>query len=193
MEERRRYYRIEDKMNLKYQILDNHIFEEEIQNAKVGYIQQADLRNAYRCIDQRLDILNRQISQKDPLIAEAISLLNKKLSLLEVMLGSETVEDIIDSSQQTVNLSGSGIAFHSETAILEDTPLKLQLVLLPENQYMAVLGRVVSCREQESQHFIIAVDFEGISETNREYIVHHILKNQTLQIRQSSEEVRKNL
>ncbi len=186
MEERRRYYRISDRITLKYQILEDEIFAEEKHHAETGYIRQSDLRNTSNCIDARLEALVHQLSKTNPLVAEAVALINKKFSLLELIANNEIIENAIDITQQSVNLSGSGIAFISDKPMLDDTPLKLEIVLLPETQYVSVLGRVVACRELEDGHFMVAVDFEGISEDEREHIIQHILKKQTLEIRQSA-------
>ena len=80
-----------------------------------------------------------------------------------------------------VNLSASGVAFSSETALTEGTHLKLEMVTYPEHNYIPVYARVVSCRqnqESNSSDYTVAVEFEAISERDQERLMNHVLKKQ---------------
>ncbi len=186
MNERRRYYRMEDTITLKYQIMEDHDYEQEIQFAEIDYIKQSDIHHTSSGYDSRIEELTQQLTSKDPLVSEIVTLLNKKISLMELMLKNQTTEDVFKNSMDSINISGSGIAFISEKPLQEDTPLKIELLLEPENEILSLLAKVISCREEENNSYIIAVDYEGISEDDREKIIQHVVKKQTLALKQRS-------
>ncbi len=184
MNERRRYFRIQDTVSIHYQILEGNGLKEEIYQANVGYVKYSELRNASHCIDARLDAIAEKLGRENPLVAEAITLISRRFALLELMSGDSKPEAVMQWPELEVSLSGSGIAFEATRELLEDTPLKLEVILHPESQYISTLGRVVGCRKNEDGNsFMVAVDFEGISDENREQLVQHILKRQIEQIR----------
>ncbi len=185
MNERRRYYRIKDTVSIQYKVLEGQYLEEEMHHATIGYVKYADLRNASHCIDARLESIARKLGRDNPLVAEALTLMIRKFAIMELMSGECKPEEVTQWPEQDVSISASGVAFLCKEEILEDTPLKLEVILHPQNHYIAILGRVVSCRKSdEDDGFIIAVDFENISEEDREHLIHHILKKQMEEIRE---------
>ncbi len=181
MQERRQFYRINDMVSLNYKVVLADNAEQEIDNAKHGYSELTDLRNALLCVDSRLDDITEQLSKDYPLIAEMVTLINKKIALYERMLGNDDYKDHILSPAREVNLSANGVAFEAETSIPEGTALKLELVTYPEHHYIPVYARVVSCKQNSngsSSNYMIAVEFEAISEKDQERIINHIFKKQ---------------
>ena len=123
----------------------------------------------------------QKIEETSPLIAEILGLFDKKLSLIENMILHTDDEDNSITNTQQVNLSASGISFESNTPINEDVNLKMELVLYPEYQFIPVYARVVDCRKKMDDslyRFNVAVDFIGISESDQEIIMQHVLSKQ---------------
>jgi len=189
MQDRRQYYRINDRVSLKYRVVQGFNVQEEISKSRKQYRDFADLRNTLRCIDARLDLISDQLVKESPLIGEMLSLINKKFALHEQMIGgNNNTDDHELSPAENVNLSASGIAFDTETPINVGTYLKLEIVTYPEHHYILVYAKVIKCSQQDANSvsgYIIAVEFESISEEDREKVVHHIFKKQ-------SEEIKKN-
>jgi len=185
MNERRRYYRINDTVAIRYQVLEGQNFEQELHQATIGYVRQSDLRNASYCIDARLEAIARKLDKDNPLVAEALTLINRKFAITELMHHASKPEQVMQWPEQDVSISGSGIAFVAETELMDDTPLKMEIILYPANHFISVLGRVVGCRKNdEGEGYMVAVDFEGISEEDREHLIQHILKKQMEKIRE---------
>ncbi|MCG8324116.1 MAG: PilZ domain-containing protein [Thiotrichales bacterium] len=192
MNERRRYYRIKDLVSIHYQVLEGQNLQQELQEARIGYVKYSDLRNASQCIDARLDVIAGKLGKDNPLLAEALTLISRKFAIMELMTGDSKPEEVMQWPELEVSLSGSGIAFEVDQELLEDTPVKLEVILHPENHYITALGRVVSCRRNESgDAFVVAVDYESISDEDREHIIHHILKRQMEDIRENKKEPEK--
>ncbi len=195
MNERREFYRINDTISLTYKVLQAANMEQQILKAKHGYSDLGDLRNALFCIDARLDTIGNQLAKEFPLISEMLTLINKKIALHERIMRFDEYDDNTFTMVREVNLSASGVAFSSETALTEGTHLKLEIVTYPEHNYIPVYARVVSCRqnqESNSSDYTIAVEFEAISERDQERLMNHVLKKQAEGLKQQREEQAKN-
>ncbi len=195
MKERRKFYRINDKMSLNYKVVQSSDADQEIKKTKYGYIELADLRNALFCIDARLGDIANQLSKDYPLISEMVTLVNKKIALHERMMGFDEYDDHILTTAREVSLSASGVAFSSETPLPERTHLKLEMVTYPEHNYIPVYASVVSCRQNEentSVGYTIAVEFEAISERDQERLMNHVFKKQAEEIKLQREEQAQN-
>jgi len=185
MSERRRYYRTNDTVALRYQVLEGSSLEHKLHRTMNGQVEPSDLRNASQCIDARLETIARNLSRDNPLLAEALTLINRKFAILELMSGEHKPEQVMHWPEQDVNISGSGIAFSADRELTEETHLKLEIILYPENRFVPVLGRVVGCRPNpDNVDYRVAVDFESISSDDREHIIQHILKKQMEEIRE---------
>ena len=186
-QERRRFYRIDDKVSLNYRVVQATDIEQEI--AKTGRRQRqlSELRNAVHALDARLEVLNMKLAQDNPLIAETLNLFHRKIALHERMLGIDDYDDKVFSQAKEINLSAGGIAFEAETPLNEGTYLKMELVTYPEHQYIPVYAHVVLCkqlRDGNASGYHIAVEFKGISSEDEERIINHIFKLQAREIKQ---------
>lgn len=186
MQERRQFYRINDMVSLNYNVVPSDSAARKIDDAKHGYTDLSDLRNALFCIDAKLDDITEQLSKDYPLIAEMVTTINKKIALHERMLGYDDYKDHILSTAREVNLSANGVAFETETNIPKGTTLRLELVTYPEHHYIPVYAHVVSCKQNKgdnSSSHTVAVEFESISDKDQERIINHIFKKQAEQIK----------
>ena len=114
-----------------------------------------------------------------------LTLINRKFAIMELMHGNSKPEEVMHWPERSVDISGSGIAFVVDNELAEDTALKLEIILHPENHFISILGRVIGCRKNpEGEGYLVAVDYESISEDDREHVIHHILKKQMEEIRE---------
>jgi c-di-GMP-binding flagellar brake protein YcgR len=181
MDDRRRYFRINDKVSLKYRVVQGMDIETEIKRTEHEQNNLAELKNAFNCITAKTMSRMDRVEEVSPLVAEILGLFDKKLSLIESMvLHNDDKDDSITETQQ-VNLSASGMSFESNTPINEDVNLKMELVLFPEYQFIPVYARVIDCKKKMDDNlyrFNVAVDFVGICETDQEIIMQHVLSRQ---------------
>ncbi|MFQ5661379.1 MAG: PilZ domain-containing protein [Gammaproteobacteria bacterium] len=188
MKDRRQFYRIDDMISLNYKVVRPSDAKGEIEKPRLGYTELADLRNALYCIDARLDDISNQLSKDNPLIAELATLINKKIVLHARMTGFHADEDDEQNLSPAckVNLSANGVAFETEAPLPDGAALRLELVTYPEVHYIPVYARVVSCRKNEEPGqtgYTIAVEFEAMSEKDRERIIHHVFSRQAQELR----------
>lgn len=185
--DRRRFFRIQDRVTLNYRVVQSANIEHEI--SKNGHIREqlSDLRNASHALDARLEVLNMKLAQDNPLVGEVLTLFHRKMALHERMLSLDSNDDRSFTPAKEVNLSASGIAFMAETPLNEGTYLKMEVITYPEHYYIPVFSRVVSCSQLDSSAtsgYRIAVEFKGISNEDEEHIVNHIFKIQAQERRQ---------
>jgi len=191
MDDRRRYFRINDKVSLKYRVVQGIDVDTEIKRTEHEQNNLAEIKNAFNCIEAKIMTKMGRIEEVSPLVAEVLSLYDKKLSLIESMiLHKEDEENSITKTQQ-VNLSASGMSFESNTPINEDVNLKMELILFPEYQFIPLYACVVDCKKKMDDNlyrFVIAVDFVGICESDQETIMQHVLSRQSATLKKERRE-----
>ena len=186
MNDRRRCFRINDKVSLKYRVVQGVDIETETKRTEHEKNNLADLKNAFNCIEAKIMSRMGRVEEVSPLVAEILGLYDKKLSLMESMIMHNDDRDNSITETQQVNLSASGMSFESNTPINEDVKLKMELVLFPEYQFIPLYARVIDCRKKMDDNlyrFNIAVDFVGICESDQEIIMQHVLSRQAASIK----------
>jgi c-di-GMP-binding flagellar brake protein YcgR len=182
MDDRRRYFRINDKVSLKYRVVQGIDINTEIIRTEHEQNNLAEIKNAFNCIEAKIISKMGRVEEVSPLVAEILGLYDKKLSLIEsIIMHNDDKENSITETQQ-VNLSASGMSFESNTPINEDVKLKMELILFPEYQFIPLYARVVDCKKKMDDNlyrFTIAVEFVGICESDQETIMQHVLNKQS--------------
>ena len=191
MEDRRRYFRINDKVSLKYRVVQGIDIDAEIIRTEHEQNTLAEMKNAFNCIEAKVMSKMTHIEQATPLVAEVLGLFDKKLSLMANMILHKDDQENSITDTQNVNLSASGMSFESNTPINEDVNLKMELILFPEYQFIPLYARVVECKKKMDDslyRFNIAVDFIGISESDQETIMQHVLSRQAATLKKERDE-----
>ena len=186
MDDRRRYFRINDKISLKYRVVQGIDVDTEIKRTEHEQNNLAEIKNAFNCIEAKIMSKMARIEEVSPLVAEILGLYDKKLSLIESMIMHHDDQENSITETQQVNLSASGMSFESNTPINEDVNLKMELILFPEYQFIPLYARVVDCKKKMDDNlyrFTIAVNFVGICESDQETIMQHVLSRQTASIK----------
>lgn len=188
--ERRRFFRIRDEIILFFSLCD----EEDTLNAgglKQEVVGGFSLSTALNHLTEEARMHMKIVEKDNPDIAACLKVLGKKIDLI-----SHTVlmSDLAVSSQsaQEVDLSASGLAFVSELAMETGTVLELKMILPPALIATVVYGRVVHCKKRGDSSelefgFKVGVEFIGLSETDRELLIRHIVKKQMKQLRNRNE------
>lgn len=188
MNERRRFYRIDDSVILNYQAFPDYQVDEAISRLKMLGTQHRKLQSSLSNLEERLVYLFNEIAEPLPEIAEALRLINRKVNLLGSMQQNAGEFSIKGDSSSTyaptheVNLSGSGLAFHSPTKFSIGETMEIEFVLFPSYYSVKAIGRVVNSREEPADEvesrYQIAVDFVFLKEDDREQIINHVLTKQ---------------
>ncbi|MAZ70614.1 MAG: hypothetical protein CMK45_08560 [Porticoccus sp.] len=174
--ERRNYYRIDDTIGLSYRQLNTADSHSSVNPSH----KEMPLTALLAEIDREFNQTTNLLWQENPLVAQALGLLNKKLSMVAALNLSENSTSIDSYENIMVNISGCGMAFDSPSAIEPSTRLALTIVLKPANSRLEMLATVVDCtpinQTGEDTHRIRVQFLEN--GTAQEELIQHIVQRQ---------------
>jgi hypothetical protein len=184
--ERRRYFRIQDSVQLKLLPVDEASLESLIQQ----FHNQPPARTSLHEIDmgrrQQVADLDR-IRQQNPELGRYLESMQRQLDQLVERCSGRT-DDFVDPSPVAVNLSAQGIAFASHSCLDPDSMVELHLRLRPAERGIAILARVVRCRADATatDMYRVALNFEHILEADRQRVARHVFDQQRLALVKAS-------
>ncbi|MBL4782530.1 MAG: hypothetical protein JKX92_09830 [Porticoccaceae bacterium] len=191
MEEKRRFYRIDDSVSLSYKVISEADLDDAIASSKVSSGRRQRLLSSLAELDGRINALLLDIDDQLPEVATVLKLLNRKIHIIGQMSESAESggeEDVIPRPTHKISLSASGVSFHAPASVRVHDCLELSLTLFPEYYFIKAFGRVVSCRDAlpSTPDFnkLIAVDFIFLDDDDQDYIMSHVLKKQSELLRE---------
>ncbi len=185
--ERRRYFRIDDEMIVAWRELSKQEKEKRVEKFSQGEVENPDPTRHFLTLEADITSMIGQLQPRDPLVAQILRLLNRKVNLISrgpLMSAHQT--SILDESPQSVNISACGIAFNVEKLIAPKTDLQIELVLVPEGTYVLCYGTVINCETikiQSDKPYRINVDFSAIREDDRDKLIQHIMQKELSTLR----------
>ena len=127
-----------------------------------------------------------RLADRDSDMATVLTMLDRKLNYLLQKSAGEAAP-FADMSLREVNMSGTGLAFFNSEAVASGTMLEFGLILLPDYTFVYCIGRVVDSRpaddERHQGEFRVAASFVLIHEEDRERLIQHNFKQQSLALR----------
>ncbi|QLF93042.1 PilZ domain-containing protein [Pseudomonas sp. ABC1] len=178
-EERREYYRIEDRIAL--QILPCEHPETTGNGDDTALFE---LLGELHRLDFEAQLLLRQIAESNRTLANYLKVQNKRIELLGQALARNLLEAI--GPAQTVMLSEAGIDFQHDQPLAEGDCITLKLVLMPLALGIRLQARVVRCNKNATG-YVIATLFEELSDAQRQLLARHVLQKQALERRLAKE------
>ena len=85
-----------------------------------------------------------------------------------------------------VTISSTGLSFQAKEAMNQGAKVELNVVLLPDYAYIYCLGEIVGCKKNTDEGgdpFSISCKFSLIMEEDREKLMEHNFKMQSLALR----------
>ena len=172
--ERRRYFRIDDEIGLRYRLLTL----EEVVDFNEGRLPIEDSETAI--LDRQITVLLEAVRIQSPEVCELIDLLNQKISLLGGAQPSSNVPAM--SPPVGVNLSACGVAFECTSMMQSGEVLLLDIMLNGSRIHFPVLGRIVASDKvvasNGGQVYLTRVDFEQVDDASQELLVQHVVRQQ---------------
>lgn len=178
--ERRRYFRINGRIGLSYDLLDqshDHDPREQLDEKAL------DIWDRISDQDEKINSLLTELANENPKVAELISTLNQKMERLvrQMVLDSQLVDNLANRVRQ-VNISACGVAFVNDVDVPLKTRIALDLKLLPKNNIVRANGMVVGC-DQTEEGYYWRIDFYDIKPAAQEALIQHIVQKQSEQLR----------
>ncbi len=177
-DERRRYFRIDETVGISYHVLDG----DEKANAEIS--AAPDVMSLVSEQDQHIERLLLEIADDHPAVAQLVTIFNQKLERIvsQMMLESHLVGRIAHKVKEA-NISACGIGFLNDEPVSAGARLKMELSLFPTEKKLITNGIVVACDDQEEGQWYWRIDFYGMSPKNQEALIQHVVKCQSMQIK----------
>ena len=180
--DRRRYFRINDWVDLSYRPLAEEALEATEMPAFNVKIETAQV---LRSLDKELQTALNSLWQNNPVAANALSLINKKLSVITAEMNlSYDVHEKGEGIGTKVNISACGIAFEVDRSYAPGEMLELNLTLKPEENQIRLKGQVITCEPltDQAKPYMLRISFIQLDTGIEEELIQHIVRRQSQQL-----------
>lgn len=182
-EDRREYYRIDDRIALEITIrpAGETADEDVLQDASPLF----DLLGEMHLAEFETQHLLRQLSDTDRTLEAVLKAQNKRIDLLSQVVAQTLLGHI--GEPRPVVLSEGGLAFFQHAPMATHTRLGLRIALMPQALGLSLEARVTNCIELGNDQFEIGTQFIDTTDAQRQLLARYILHKQQLQRRQARE------
>lgn len=184
-ENRRRYFRIADRVDLTYRVIN----EEDVAESShiTSHILSAcSLTTALENVTEESAKLLHRIEKKQPEMVHYLKLLDEKIDLLAQAVIGDNETDTNNSCE--INLSASGLAFQSKESVKVGEFLELKMLLSSFRVLLVTCCKVIHCAKDQSTdertYYLISADFVNLTEQDRDLLIQHLVRRQMQQIRE---------
>jgi len=183
-EDRREYYRIDDRIALEINILPaaDASHSELLQDASPLF----NLLSEMHLAEFETQHLLRQLSDTDRTLNAFLKAQNKRIDLLSQVVAQTILGHI--GEPRPVILSEGGLAFFQQQALPNETLLSLKMALMPQALGLLLRARVTNCIALGDGQFEVGTEFIGATDAQRQLIARYILQKQQLQRRLAREQ-----
>jgi hypothetical protein len=186
--ERRQYYRINDVVLLRYEIMPDAAGDEGTgQGIETGSLEISS-SHLLAEIDRELNNTINIVWREHPAVAQALGLLNRKISIVAARAFDYEESAVRSYDDTRVNMSGCGIAFEARDEISPGTRLRLNMILSPSQVNLSITGTVVSCEKRLTSSATpcwIRVNFDDDLQA-QEQLIQHVVQKQGAQLSDAS-------
>ncbi|MBB3167060.1 PilZ domain-containing protein [Simiduia aestuariiviva] len=178
MSERRRFFRINDRVGVAYRVLT----DAEADSRQERDNEPMDTMSLLSRYENTIEALLPQVDSE--VLVELLGTLNKKINCVvaQLELDSRLVRDIAHKVRE-VNISACGMAFVADEHVPPGKVLSLDLLLRPEGTHLATYGQVLDCQSTDAGHYL-RVNFMSLSPYDQEVLIQHIVRKQGWLIRE---------
>ncbi len=179
-DERRQYYRINDDVSVSFTHINPLAEIPDLEQLEKEIPVSFRLVNELQQIESEAKKFLGKLQSSEPEVALYLRTLDKRIE----SLGNTIVKQHLSThhNRKAVSLSGSGLKVIVEKALPIDSLIIIEMLLPDTRTAIRCYGKVVSCTNNDSK-FDLAINFERIREVDRDAIVHHIMKQESRQIR----------
>lgn len=185
IEEKRRYFRVSDTINLLHKVIDETNLE-QLSHISDDVLGNCSLAAALDVLNEEARMMAPRLERRDPEFFEYLKLIDTKIGLIAQALALKD-EHFSKHDKHDVSLSGSGLAFSNDQALAVGTLLEMRMVLTSCLAVIVVFGRVVQCKDTAASNsdnpFEVCVEYINMKEEDRELLLKHVVKRQLQQLR----------
>jgi hypothetical protein len=183
-EERREYYRIEDRVALEINPLSRsgQAGEEAAEDTSPLF----DLLSELHVSEFESQHLLRQLDERDRVLNSFLKALTKRIDLLGRVVAHTALGEL--GEPQPVRLSEGGVEFISYQDFAQGELLSVKMVLMPQASGLLLRARVTHCDPAGDGRFVIGTEFVNLPDAQRQLLARHVLQRQAQQRRQALEQ-----
>lgn len=183
-ENRREYFRIEDSLQFRFDLIrPGELGPRELavmQGASGGFAVTSELH----ALRQESAPLLRQIGGHSPDIASYLEAMDRRIELLAQFFAIQS-SDLIRQPHRDCTLSAGGISFLHPEPLAEDAHVEIHLLLGSSHLCIIAIAQVVGCEGPTPEGgYLLRLAFTRIREPDRNFLTRHILGRQGEQMRQ---------
>jgi len=190
IEEKRRYFRVNDTINLIHRIIDEDSLE-RLSHISNDVLSNCSLKTALEVLAQDARSLMARLERRDPEMCEYMRIMDTKINLIAQAIIVDN-GDFSEQDSRDVVLSATGLAFHNQAGIKDGQLIELRMLLTSCMAVIIAYGRVVQCRHNPEknplQPYEICVEYVNLKEDDRELLIKHVVKKQLQQLRDKYEQ-----
>ena len=180
-DERRNYFRILDQVGVKYSVLGESAEVPAETSGEIELSLGAMLGN----IDQEFNRAVNILWSESPSAADAVGLLNRKLSLLAARFLEAGDYNGAGYEGTTASISGCGMAFHCEYPLAVETRLNVWVALKPSRIVVNFTASVVACERASdipARNYLLRISIDENCHAAREQLVQHVVQRQSARL-----------
>ena len=181
--DKRKYFRIDDMVFLSYRVVSWAEVRDSKKPELTKQVTKLTCKANLDRLSRELQPLYNVIKKSNSNIANYLSMLDKKITLLsDCLIDVEEFEVSVET--QNINISGGGgLSFASDKAIAIGAMLELTMKLVPEEVVVHSYAKVITCIESDDsadendsmqREYQIGVEFEFMDDDVRDIITRHV-------------------
>jgi len=179
--DKRQYFRVDD-----ISLIQHKVFDANNESNELAYEQRKKrltIKAEFESMTREMQPVHKMIAASNSKVAQYLSMIDEKLDMLSDCLVRSEIECMAEDRPQEVNIGAGGVSFLSNSPVMVGCVLEMELVLLPENNVVFSLAKVVSCVKNETEKgeqnaYKIAVAFQDMKEEVRDLISRHVIKKE---------------
>ena len=179
---RRQAFRVSNPLVLDYEVLSEEEMLARMRDVKRGGFAHGGVGSLLSQMENRVRDRLTRLRHRVPEAAAAIEAVNDKLNVLINLLPTiqHPGERFEERPLRDGDLSATGIAFLNDEPLAIGTCMHIRVMLAPNYYYIEAFARVVRCELHAGGgfHYRIGVQFELISEEQRELLLRYTMSRE---------------
>lgn len=187
-EERRGYFRLEDKVTLEYEVLDAHNPVTDPYSPTLRVSPLLKMTSELHSLEMDAHHLLKPLRDGNRALGQYLENINKRIDCLAKYIVAESSRGN-QKPTHDVSISEGGVSFETSCSIEEGSRVHLKIGLFPSMHGISAIAKCTYCSERGPQtrhktNFRVGMEFTHILESDRQVLAKHIIQEQSRQRRE---------
>ena len=191
--DRRNYFRIDDTVRLSVRRVPPEELESRFEQLDHDLVGNFTVMSSLAAITAQMTMGLRRIENRDPDLAAYLRAIDQKIEVIGRAFITQEPEFHAEHAVPA-NLSAGGMCVGVDEEFEPGATLEIRMLLFPSFTGLMVYGTVIDSepsREEEGAQgfrYLTRIEFTHIRESDRELLIRHLLRRQSLQLRAQHED-----